>query len=163
LPAPLLLGAGVGMVAILALAVVRYDVAVAVGMLLLPIVRVEPAPVDGVFAVIIALSAVTGRLELRRVPLSMTAFAGSFLALILVQEALRPRLLRLNRAAQVACFLALAAGIVFSYSRAAWLNLVVGVAVMVVVTGLRRGGSGRVFALMIVVVVALAALSTAIV
>jgi hypothetical protein len=217
--APLLLAGGVGMVAILALAVVRYDVAVGVGLLLLPIVRVEPAPVDGVFAVIIALSAVTNRLELRRVPLSMSAFCGAFLALnllsgmdavdfaraasfgaitvylilfglwvaiyvdresrarrivrlylfvsvvyavvasaalfvhfpgstylltvdgeraqglfkdpnvygpflvpaalILVQESLRPRLLRLNRPAQLACFLALSAGILFSYSRAA--------------------------------------------
>ena len=262
-PTALLAAAGVGMVSILALAVVRYDVAVAVGVLLLPIVRVEPAPVDGVFAVIIALSAVTNRLELRRVPLSMSAFAGAFLALnllsgmdavdlaraasfgaitvylvmfgawvaiyvdrerrvrmivrlyvlvavlsavvasaalfvhfpgstflltvdgeraqglfkdpnvygpflvpaalILVQEALHPRLLRLNRLAQLLCFLALAAGIVFSYSRAAWLNLVVGMAVTIVVTALRRGGSRRVFALMTVVIVALGALSWAIV
>lgn len=261
LPAPLLVAAGVCLVAILALAVVRYDIAVAVGILLLPIVRVEPAPVDGVFAVIIALSAVTGRLRPQRLPQSMLAFTGAFIALnllsgmdavdfgravsfgaitvylvlfglwvavyvdrerrartivrlyllvavfcaviasaalfvhfpgstfllgdnaeraqalfkdpnvfgpflvpaalILCQEVLRPRLLPLNRPAQLVCLLALGAGILFSYSRGAWLNLVVGIAVMVVVSVLRPRGSSNVFALIMVVVIAVGILSAA--
>jgi O-antigen ligase len=255
--APLLVGAGASLVALLLLAIVRYDLAVAVGVLLLPIVRVEPAPVDGVFAIIIALAAVTGRIELRRLPLSMAVLAGSFIslytisamnaidgrraaqwlsvtiylvafaawvccyvdresrtrvllrlylfvavawgllasvalffsfpgsatltiegqravglfkdpnvfgpflvpaALLLVQESLSPRLLRLNRLAKALCFAALVAGILFSYSRAAWLNLVVGIIVMTIVFSLRRGGGRRALALVAVVVVALGAL-----
>ncbi len=255
--APLMIAAGVGLVAMTLLAVVRYDLAVAVGILLLPIVRVEPAPVDAVFAIVIAVAAVTGRIELRRVPLSMAALCGAFIslyvisamnavdgrraaewlsvtvylvifaiwtccyvdresrarmilrlylfvavvwavlaslalfvafpgsasltiigeravglfkdpnvfgpflvpaALLLVQESLSPRLLRLNRFAKALCFAALSAGILFSYSRAAWLNLVVGIIVMTVVFALRRGGGKRAAALVAVVVVALGAL-----
>ncbi len=61
-------------------------------------------------------------------------------ALILAQESLQPRLLRLNRPTQVFCFGFLAAGILFSFSRGAWLNLVVGIVVMtfVVVHAPRR-------------------------
>jgi O-antigen ligase len=262
LPAHVLVVAGTGLVGILLLALVRYDLAVALGVLLLPVVRAEPAPVDGLIAVIIATAAVTNRLQLRRVPLSMLAVCGGFIALnllatmeaidltraasylavtiyvvilglwvagyvdrpqrarlvvraylvtavafavlsslalfvsfpgseylvtddgerarglfkdpnvygpflipaalILAQESLTPRLLRLNRPTQLFCFVALAAGILFSYSRGAWLNLVVGVLVMTVVTALRRGGSRRAFAMMIVIVLALGALAATI-
>ena len=75
----------------LALAIVRYDWAVALGILLLPVVRAEPAPVDGVLAIVMAVAAVTNRLELRRVPLSMLALCSVFIALNLLasMEAMR--------------------------------------------------------------------------
>jgi O-antigen ligase len=251
-----------GIVFVLVLAVVRYDWAVALGVLLLPVVRAEPAPVDGVLAVVMAVTVVTNRLELRRVPLSMLslcavfialnllscmeaiesntaakylavtayclfigiwicgyvdserraraiiktyiisavaiaavstialfiAFPGSELllredgerargffkdanvygpylipaALILAQESLQPRLLRLNRPTQIFCFGFLAAGILFSFSRGAWLNLVVGIIVMMFTIALRRGGSRRAFMMLIVVLLALVGIGWAV-
>src|SRR3954466_13514725 len=73
-----------GIVFVLGLAIVRYDAAVALGILLLPVVRTEPAPVDGVLAIVIAVAVVTNRLELRRVPLSMLALCSVFVALNLL-------------------------------------------------------------------------------
>jgi O-antigen ligase len=70
---------------------------------------------------------------------------GPFLvpaALIVLEEILSPRLLSWRRSTKVLAFLALSFGVLFSYSRAAWLNLVVGLAMMVVVFSFRRG-SGR--------------------
>ena len=82
---PMFVAAGcVGIVAVLALAILRYDAAVALGILLLPVVRAEPAPVDAVLAIVIAVAAVTNRLELRRVPLSMLALCSLFIALNLL-------------------------------------------------------------------------------
>ena len=82
---PMFVAAGcIGIVAVLALAVLRYDAAVALGILLLPVVRAEPAPVDAVLAIVIAVAAVTNRLELRRVPLSMLALCSVFIALNLL-------------------------------------------------------------------------------
>ena len=53
---------GVGLLGTLALALSRYDAAVALGVLLLAVVRIEPAPSDLVFAVVIAVALVTGPL-----------------------------------------------------------------------------------------------------
>jgi O-antigen ligase len=245
----------IGLVSVLALAVVRYDWAVALGILLLPVVRAEPAPVDGVLAIVMAVAAVTNRLELRRVPLSMLALCAIFIALnllasmeaiasnvaarylavtayclfigiwicgyvdgerrarivlksyiisavgiavissialyvpfpgsdlllspdgerarglfkdpnvygpylipaalFLAQESLQPRLLKLNRPTQIFCFTFLAAGILFSFSRGAWLNLVVGIIVMTFTIALRRGGSRRAFMMLIVILLAI--------
>ena len=60
--------------------------------------RAEPAPVDGVLAIVMAVAAVTNRLELRRVPLSMLALCSIFIALNLLasMEAIES-----NTAAQV--------------------------------------------------------------
>jgi hypothetical protein len=66
---------------------------------------------------------------------------GPFLipiALILAEELLRPRLLRLRRSLMLVSFLVLVLGIVFSYSRAAWLNFAVAVVVLVGAVVLRR-------------------------
>jgi O-antigen ligase len=60
----------------------------------------------------------------------------------------------------VLSFLILALGVLFSYSRAAWLNLVVGLLVMVVVFSFRRGAgrqAARAVALVLVACVALGA------
>jgi O-antigen ligase len=76
--------AGVGLLAIVALAIWRYDAAVAVGFLLLGIVRFEPAPVDGVMAVVIAVALVTGRFDLRSAPLWASGLVSGFLLLNLL-------------------------------------------------------------------------------
>jgi O-antigen ligase len=256
-PAPLLAAAGLGLVGVAALSVVRYDWAFALAMLLMPVVRKEPAPVDAVFAVMIAVAAVTGRLRIDRVPLSMAALSTLFVALYMVSamdaidaarafswlsvtiylvlfaiwvanyvdresrarllvmlyvftavlwaivgpaalfvsfpgsadmlfagervqglfkdpnvygpflvpaalflahECLSPRLLRMNLLTKVLCFLIVCAGVLFSYSRAAWLNLVVGILVMTVVFGLRRGGGRRALGLLLVIVASLGVL-----
>jgi O-antigen ligase len=68
---------------------------------------------------------------------------GPFLVpavLILLEEVLRPRLLGLRRRVSLPALLVVAVGVVFSYSRAAWLNLGVALAVLVLVLALRRGG-----------------------
>jgi O-antigen ligase len=82
---------------------------------------------------------------------------GPFLvpaALILMHEVLDPRLLRSPRIVKLGLLFVLTCGILFSYSRAAWLNLVVGVVVMGVVLALRRGGARRAFVLLGVLVAA---------
>jgi hypothetical protein len=88
---------------------------------------------------------------------------GPFLvpaALILLEEILAPRLFSLRRPAKILVFLTLTLGVLFSYSRAAWLNLVVGLAVMVVVFSFRLGAgrqATRAVALVLVSCVALGA------
>jgi hypothetical protein len=66
---------------------------------------------------------------------------GPFLipiALILAEELFHPRLLRLRPSLRVASFVVLAIGVFFSYSRAAWLNLAIGLIVLTVIVVLRR-------------------------
>jgi O-antigen ligase len=66
---------------------------------------------------------------------------GPFLvpiAMILADELVKPRLLRLRRSLLFASFLALTLGVVFSYSRAAWLNFAVATIVLIAVVVLRR-------------------------
>ena len=50
------LGFGLGLLGSLALALARFDAAVALGVFLLAVVRVEPAPPDLIFAVVIAVA-----------------------------------------------------------------------------------------------------------
>ena len=241
---------GVGMLGTLALALTRYETAVGLGFLLFGVVAVEPAPPDGIFAVVIAVAFFTGRFDLARVPLSVFALLGAFVvlnflsaieavdpaaaarfmtitlylavfavwftayltsqrravgvarayivpaalfalvtslalflpfpfedrilryegtratglfedpnvfgpflvpaALILLQELLEPRLLGWSRTTKIAIFLILTGGVVFSYSRAAWANYAVSVAVMLAVMTLRRGGGRRALAVIAV-------------
>jgi O-antigen ligase len=252
LPIPIVLAFGVGLLGTLALALARYDAAVALGILLLAVVRIEPAPSDLVFAVVIALAFVTGRLALERVPLSVTllvsvfftlnllasvesadparaatffgitlylgifglwlagyvgssrrarivlmaylgaavfsagvaslallvsfpgadAFVsgpraqglfkdpnvfGPFLvpaALILMEEIVAPRLLRLQLVTKLVLLSLLTVGIVFSFSRAAWLNLAIGTLVLFAVLALRRGGGQRAMSLLAAALIA---------
>lgn len=84
LPLPLVLAFGVGLLGTLALAVARYDAAVALGILLLAVVRIEPAPADLVFAVLIAVAFAAGQLHLERVPLSVTLLVAAFFSLNLL-------------------------------------------------------------------------------
>jgi O-antigen ligase len=90
---------------------------------------------------------------------------GPFLVpitLILAEELLRPRLLRMRRSFMLLCFLALTLGIIFSYSRAAWLNLAVGLVVLIAVVTLRRPDR-RALTLVVVVLVGGAAIAGAVV
>jgi O-antigen ligase len=256
LPLPVVLGFGIGLLGTLALALTRYDLAVAVGILLLAAVRIEPAPSDLIFGVLIAVAVATWRFDLQRVPLSITLLVSSFLALnliaslevidaaravsffgitlylgvfglwlaayvqsserarlvlvaylaaavvsaaaaclallapypgsdvfvrgpraeglfkdpnvfgpflvpaalVLMEEIVAPRLLRLRQPVKLVLLSLLTLGVLFSFSRAAWLNLVVGTAVLLSVLALRRGGFGRAAALVAAVVLAGAAL-----
>ncbi len=90
---------------------------------------------------------------------------GPFLvpiALILAEELLRPRLLKIPRWLMLVCLLALFGGVVFSYSRAAWLNLAIGLVVLIAVAILRRPDR-RAITLVVVVLVAGAAIAGAVV
>jgi O-Antigen ligase len=257
-PPPLFVVAvGVGLLGTLALALARYDAAVAIGFLLLAIVRVEPAPTDVILGAVIAVAFVTGRFALERTPPAAVVLIGIFLvinllasvevvdaaraaaflsttvylcifalwlasyvdswrrarllvrtyisaalastllvlcalllpipgqeifitggrglalfkdpnvfgpflvpaALILLEELLTPRLLRSRALVKIAMFVLLSLGVLFSYSRAAWLNLGIGVAVVLVVLGLRRGGAARALKLLVVLLLATMALA----
>ena len=85
---------------------------------------------------------------------------GPFLvviALIVLSEIVEPRLLRGRQITKVATLLALTLGIVFAFSRAAWLNAAVGLFVMLLVYALRRGGGRSVAKLAVILAVAFAA------
>ena len=86
---------------------------------------------------------------------------GPFLvpaALILMEETVMPRLLRWRLSTKLVILSILTVGIVFSFSRAAWLNLAVGVVVLLAVLSLRRGGGRKAFLLLAVGLVAAATL-----
>ncbi|HVF76691.1 MAG TPA: O-antigen ligase family protein [Solirubrobacteraceae bacterium] len=245
-PAALVAGGSLCVLAFLA-ALARRDLVVAMGVLLLGVVQFEPAPSDGLFGVVIGLSAVTGHLRIGRLPMGITvllalyaamslmsvteaiylgpavlyltitlyllAFAvwlalyvdseararlvarayvagavtmatvstlaifgalpggelllaedatrakglfkdpnvfGPFLVpagLLLVQEYIDPHLLRLKRRTSLLLLAIVAAGVLVSYSRAAWASFVVGIVIMLVVTVMRRRGRRRALAL----------------
>jgi O-antigen ligase len=257
---PLVLAFGVGLLGTLALALGRYDAAVALGVILLAVVRIEPAPPDLVFGVVIAVAVVTARMRLERVPVSATLLVSAFLALgllsatgatdgtravmffaitlylgvfalwlaayvasmprarlvllaylagaafsaaaaslalvaafpgsevfvrgpraqglfkdpnvfgpflvpavlLVMEETVAPRLLRLRLVPKLALLSILTVGVVFSFSRAAWLNLALGVLVLLAIFALRRGGGRRATALLAVALVAGVALVGAI-
>jgi hypothetical protein len=254
----IVLGFAVVVIGSLWLAIVAYDTALAVAVVLLAAVRFEPAPTDVVFAVLIAVGFITSRFRLRRVIPGAVLLVGAYLALnlisaiavadeqravsffaitfyvacfglwlaaymtssaiarritrcyvaaavasaivatlallipfpghdlftrigraeglfkdpnvfgpflvpaalIVMEEILTPRLLRGRRTTKVLMFLALSLGVLFSYSRAAWLNLVVGLLVVLVVVSFRRGGghsAARVLATVVLAAVSLGA------
>ena len=71
---------------------------------------------------------------------------GPFLipiAVILLDQQVRPRLLRLRPFAGLALFSILALGILFSFSRAAWTNLLIAVGIMLVTSSISRRGGRR--------------------
>ncbi|MGH3080494.1 MAG: O-antigen ligase family protein [Gaiellaceae bacterium] len=255
LPLAVVLAIGIGLLATLFAAIARYDAAVALGVLLLAAVRLEPAPADVLFGVVIAVTLATGRFRLARVPLGATLLVTLFLALnllasvevvdaaraveffaitlylavfgiwltgylqsfrrarlvvvtylvaavlsaaltclalflplpggeafvdgpraqglfkdpnvfgpflvpaalILMEEVASPRLLQLRQATKLLLLSVVTLGVLFSFSRAAWLNLMVATVVLLVVLALRRGGGRRVMTLFVVVLLAAAA------
>jgi O-Antigen ligase len=236
----LALAGGIALLAVLALALFSYDAAVVLGLLLLGVVRTEPALPDAVFGVVMAVAVVTGRFRLSAVPRSVRHLLGVLVALnllsavdvvdigagarylaitlylvvlgvwlagyvdchhrarlavgaylaaavssallgclalfvsfpggsalsgdgyraqaffedpnvfgpflvpaavILLEERLRPRLFSRHPALTSVCLLVLGAGILFSYSRAAWVNLAVALGVLAVLGARGRGGA----------------------
>lgn len=91
---------------------------------------------------------------------------GPFLvppAMIVLEELFRPRLLTSSRAVKVAMLIALIAGVLLSYSRAAWINATVAMAVMLVVLFLRGRDGGRRLVIGLVTMLALLLAAVAIV
>jgi hypothetical protein len=256
-PLALALAGGVAMVGVLALAVANYHATVALAFALLGLVIVEPAPADGVFAVLLAVAFVTRRFRLQAVPASVIVALGTFIVLnllsgvqvaeadraasfflitlfvaaiglwlpsyvvtrrrarlivraylvaavssaaigvlalfaplpgadvlaeggrakalfqdpnvfgpflipallILVEEIVNPRLLSSRLPAKAAAAVILALGVLFCYSRGAWLSLALGLLMMGVVLAMRRGGARRALALLAVAGVAAAAVA----
>lgn len=78
---PLAIVGGLALMFLVALTVARYEVAVVLGFLLSGVVKIEPAPPDGVFAVVIAVALVTGRLRLDRLPRLVALTLGGLTAL----------------------------------------------------------------------------------
>jgi len=252
LPLSVILVVGVGMLGLLALTIANYEAAVTLGFLVFGIVSLEPAPPDGVFAVVIAVAIVTGRFNLARVPMSVFGLLGAFVflnilsaievielqaavrfmtitiylavfavwftsyldsperaravvkaylvpatffalvasvalfapipggstlleykgtratglfedpnvfgpflvpvALIVLQEILDPRLLNARLGVKLLTFLVLTGGVLFSYSRAAWVNEVIGAVVLLLVLMMRRGGGRKALAVLVLVV-----------
>lgn len=71
---------------------------------------------------------------------------GPFLipaALITLDEILHPRLLSGSRMVKLIVFFALSAGVLFSFSRAAWISYVAGILVFLLVLSVRQGGAKR--------------------
>ena len=81
-PPPLLIAVGgIGALAVLALALARYETAVVLGVALIALVKVEPAPTDAVLLVAMLAALVTGRFDLVRAPTAMVVFVAALLAL----------------------------------------------------------------------------------
>lgn len=59
---------GIALIAFLLLTIRHYETAIAIALLLMAVVRFEPAPTDLCFAVIMCVAAVTGRFRMSRVP-----------------------------------------------------------------------------------------------
>ena len=259
-PAGLAVAGGAGVLLLLALAVANLHAAVALGIGLLGVVLIEPAPADGALCVVMAVALVTGRFRLAAAPraavailavlaalnvmssiqvadagraagffavtlylaafglwlpgyvtsegrarlivvaylfaavssalLGMLALAGvipgaavlteggraralfqdpnvfgPFLvpaALIVAEELVRPRLLRLSSVTKSLLLAVLVLGVVFSYSRGAWLNLALALAVMGVVLA-ARGGARQALALVAIGLVGAAVVAGAVV
>ncbi len=253
-----ILAGGLAFSTIVALAITRYDAAVMLGMCLLGVVNVEPAPPDAVFFIVIAIAAATGRMDLERLPMIILGSLGAFIALnvlsaleavdparamffftitlylalfavwltsyvrsernarliligyliaatasvvlamgalfggfpgsdylvyqetrarglfkdanvfgpfmvpaalIMIEEILRPRLLKIGTILKTSILLLLFVGVIFSFSRAAWLNLGIGTVVMIGMLVLRREGGARLA--LVLSVVAFAGFATA--
>ena len=89
---------------------------------------------------------------------------GPFLvpaALMLLEETVSPRLLRARLPTKLVALSILTIGILFAFSRAAWLNFVIGALVMFVVLSLRRGGGRRALTFVVVGISAAAVLFAA--
>lgn len=80
----MVLAAGTGLVAIVALTIVRYELAATLGVALLGVAAFEPAPSDVVFGIVIAVAIVTGRYYVSAVPTPILGLLAAFLALNLI-------------------------------------------------------------------------------
>jgi O-antigen ligase len=80
-PTALTVAGGLGLIAVLALAIANLHAAVALGVGLMGIAVVEPAPADGALCVVIAVAFVTGRFRLNGAPKVAVALLAVFAAL----------------------------------------------------------------------------------
>ena len=80
----MVLAAGAGLVAIVALTIARYELAATLGVALLGVAAFEPAPSDIVFGIVIAVAMVTGRYYVSAVPTPILGLLAAFLALNLI-------------------------------------------------------------------------------
>jgi O-antigen ligase len=78
---PLVLAAGVGLMAVLGIALWRYKWVVSLAFVLLGFQIFDPAPVDLVLVIAIAVAFVTGKLDLRNVPVWVVATMGGIIAM----------------------------------------------------------------------------------
>src|SRR5438270_2636717 len=83
-PFALALAGGIGLMALLFLTIRNYELTVALGLLLLGVVRFEPAPPDIVFSLVMVVAAITGRFHLSRVPLLLRWLIATLLAINLL-------------------------------------------------------------------------------
>jgi O-antigen ligase len=87
-PAPaLILTGGIAALAVLALALARYERAAALGMLIFGVVFVQPAPTDAVLMIVMAVAITTGRFTLRKVPLPILALIAAFIGVNIASSA----------------------------------------------------------------------------
>ncbi|MBO9531365.1 MAG: O-antigen ligase family protein [Solirubrobacteraceae bacterium] len=244
---PLAIAGGMGLLFLVALSVARYETAVFLGFLLSGVVKIEPAPPDGVFAIVMAIAIVTGRFRVDRVPapvafaltglviLNVLSFAAAYsigvgflfasitfyvvifavwlagyadrdkrgrqiviawlwiaifsallgtlalelpsfpfrdefigdgasrasalfkdpnvygpflvpVAVIVLEEIINPHILRMRAVTGLLIVGVLVVGLIFSFSRASWANMLLSTAVMLFVLLLRRRNTGRLFA-----------------
>jgi O-Antigen ligase len=80
----LALAGGLALTGFLVITIRHYETAVAIGLVLMGVVRFEPAPPDLCFAVIMTVAAMTGRFHLRRVPLVVRWTVGLLLVINLL-------------------------------------------------------------------------------
>jgi O-antigen ligase len=151
----LALAGGLALTGFLVLTISRFEVAVAIGLLLMGLVRFEPAPTDLAFAVIMTVAAVTGRFRLERVPLLLRWIVGLLLVinvLSMVDDVVTSAALRfVFVTAYLAIFSLWLAGYVDSPRRArlvvvTWLGVAV-VSAVVSVAALNLPVPGRAFIL----------------
>jgi O-antigen ligase len=84
-PAPAtVVAGGMALLGVLALAIARYDAAVALGLLLLGVVPTTPAPPDLVFGVVLAVALVSGRFRVQRVPAVVVTLLAALIAVNLL-------------------------------------------------------------------------------
>jgi hypothetical protein len=80
----LVLVGGVGALALVALALSKYEAVAALGFVLIGVVRVEPAPADLIFATLIVVGATTGRLRFNQLPPIIAILLSLYVAVNLV-------------------------------------------------------------------------------
>ncbi len=76
LPPWMLVSGLVGLALLVLLTFARFEAAVLLGLLLLGVVKFEPAPPDALFAVVIGVVVISGREELQRMPRLLAAIIG---------------------------------------------------------------------------------------
>jgi O-antigen ligase len=80
-PAWAAVAGGLALLAVLALALLRFEAVVALGFVLFAVVQVEPAPSDLVFAVAIAVAVASGRFRIGATPYGLVVAIAAFVGL----------------------------------------------------------------------------------